>query len=1398
MSRSARLFNRVVPFLLACALLQAPVSGAAQSSPPNDPTSPPPAPFFGLEAPEGVPDACFSNYSGGAGADFSSFNAQAVQNAINAAPAGGTVKLAGVCAGVVSYGGSSQVGQITKTLTVIGGYAQTNWVTSYPITQPTILDAQNGGRVLQITAGGVTISDLIAQNGRIAGADGGGILSSGALTLTNVTIYSSTTDSDGGGVMTSGPLRLIDTRLISNTAGQSGGGATSNGFMTLIGGLFERNVSQHGGGARAFGSLSMTGTQFINNRSSAANFSGGGLKGDAASTLNGGLLQGNSGHDGGGFSGEGTALISGTQFISNTAARWGGGAFLLNAATLTGTQFLSNTAATGGGGAYTLDVARILSARFQGNVGGDGGGIQQASGALEVLSSTLAANKASGGSGYGGGINHAAMLTVTDSTIFSNSANFGGGIAGGGSATALVRSSTLYSNVASVPSGIANGGAIYVYGALGVVNSTFVSNSAATSGGAIAAASSYTLTNSTVTRNTAGIYGGLTSDGSPTLRNTIVVSNAGGDCIAAISADAFNLDGDGSCGGATTRTAAQINLQSLADNGGGTPTMALGPSSAAINAGSNAVCPAADQRGVARPQAGVCDAGAYEAPGGPNVCFANYSGGAGADFSSSDSQAVQNAIHAASAGGTIKLAGVCAGTVLYNGTNQIGLITKTLNLIGGYTVTNWAASYPITQPTILDAQYGGRAVQITGVPVSVFSLTVQFGKAVGEDGGGIRSNNALTLTGVTVYSSTTDNDGGGVATSGVLRLIDTRLISNTAGQSAGGARAGGTLILIGGLFERNVAQHGGGARVFGSAVMTGTQFIDNRSRIDNFSGGGLKVDGASTLNGGLFQGNIGYDGGGLSGQGTASISGTQFISNMAMRWGGGANVNLLTQITATTFTSNTSGSDCGALRTANILRATASAFYTNTTIFNGGAVCADSGAIAAGGVFQNNTGAKGGALWTNGSTTLSNVAFLSNTATGAGGGGAFLENGAAALNGGVFQANRATSPTIGNAGGLYAASLSMTGTLLISNTAANNGGGVYAAGPATINGAQFTGNEAQDAATGNGGGIYANAALTATGAQFVSNLAGYGGGGAYGNGQTQIFGGVFRQNSAPGYGGGGLNAGNAASISGTQFLTNSGYYGGAIYAGGAVWMTGGLLAGNSAVGSGGGADLEGGGAITGTRIQDNRCGGCGPYGGGGVWSVGDLRVTAARFAGNSTGSVGGGLAFGTGATAGSLIIVNTLFAANVAPAGAAIAVGGAASAWIVHTTIASPTLASGSAIDVASSTANISNTIVASHALGINGSASTVAENYNLFFGNTTNTAGAITGGMGSGGGDPRFVDPAAGDYHLTALSAARNTGVNAGVAVDFDGDPRPIGGGFDIGYDETRSGGVFVPSVLR
>jgi hypothetical protein len=67
---------------------------------------------------------------------------------------------------------------------------------------------------------------------------------------------------------------------------------------------------------------------------------------------------------------------------------------------------------------------------------------------------------------------------------------------------------------------------------------------------------------------------------------------AGNDCPAAVIADPL--------------------LGTLADNGGTTPTLALGTGSPAIDAAPAAACPATDQRGTARPQATGCDIGAFE------------------------------------------------------------------------------------------------------------------------------------------------------------------------------------------------------------------------------------------------------------------------------------------------------------------------------------------------------------------------------------------------------------------------------------------------------------------------------------------------------------------------------------------------------------------------------------------------------------------------------------------------------------------------------------------------------------------------------------------------------------------------------------------------------------------
>jgi hypothetical protein len=53
-------------------------------------------------------------------------------------------------------------------------------------------------------------------------------------------------------------------------------------------------------------------------------------------------------------------------------------------------------------------------------------------------------------------------------------------------------------------------------------------------------------------------------------------------------------------------------------------------------------------------------------------------------------------------------------------------------------------------------------------------------------------------------------------------------------------------------------------------------------------------------------------------------------------------------------------------------------------------------------------------------------------------------------------------------------------------------------------------------------------------------------------------------------------------------------------------------------------------------------------------------------------------------------------------------------------------------------------------------------------------------------------LDPAAGNYHITAVSPAVDQGTATGApATDYDGEARPSGAGFDIGADEMNTGTV-------
>lgn len=215
-------------------------------------------------------------------------------------------------------------------------------------------------------------------------------------------------------------------------------------------------------------------------------------------------------------------------------------------------------------------------------------------------------------------VNSGKTLHVQSLTIANGlEKNQGGGGIFNDNATLTVTNSTLMNNVGFRGAALYNNG-----GTLTVTNSTIVGNIGANGGGAIANVfGTLTVINSTLTDNTAGAAGGgIFGAGTTVLKNSIISNNKGGDCSSqsgTITASSFNLDSDGSCDNAVTRTVAQINLGGLANNGGITNTRALLAGSAAIDMGDNGVCAAApvnktDQRGIARPQGPHCDIGAFE------------------------------------------------------------------------------------------------------------------------------------------------------------------------------------------------------------------------------------------------------------------------------------------------------------------------------------------------------------------------------------------------------------------------------------------------------------------------------------------------------------------------------------------------------------------------------------------------------------------------------------------------------------------------------------------------------------------------------------------------------------------------------------------------------------------
>ncbi len=302
-----------------------------------------------------------------------------------------------------------------------------------------------------------------------------------------------------------------------------------------------------------------------------------------------------------------------------------------------------------GGAVYNEGALRIERCAFEdhaagaggplGGFGGRGGAIYN-NGMLDVMASRFVSNRAGNAGadaegGPGGAIYNDSTLHIRDSAFLDNAAGDGAALQAGGSGGAIYNAglmtiigSTLAGNRTGSGDPGGFGGAIYNEDTLGATNITVSGNRAESGGrgGGIANPGFLTLRHSTIASNHAAEAGGIDAAGPSTVLGHVLlaVNSAdldGPDGIGIIDSRGWNLIGNSSNLNLTNvltgnQLDADAALEPLADNGGPTWTHALGPASAARDAGdpSFAPPPAADQRGFPRLMAPRIDIGAFEAP----------------------------------------------------------------------------------------------------------------------------------------------------------------------------------------------------------------------------------------------------------------------------------------------------------------------------------------------------------------------------------------------------------------------------------------------------------------------------------------------------------------------------------------------------------------------------------------------------------------------------------------------------------------------------------------------------------------------------------------------------------------------------------------------------------------
>lgn len=302
-----------------------------------------------------------------------------------------------------------------------------------------------------------------------------------------------------------------------------------------------------------------------------------------------------------------------------------------------------------------------------------------------------------------------------------------------------------------------------------------------------------------------------------------------------------------------------------------------------------------------------------------------------------------------------------------------------------------------------------------------------------------------------------------------------------------------------------------------------------------------------------------------------------------------------------------------------------------------------------------------------------------------------------------------------------------------------------------------------------GGGIYVDADMvTIRGSQVFSNAAQYGGGVYIGMGTAALNGVTVTSNTAE-YGGGLFLSNDAVTVDNSVLASNAASYGGGLFLSSRVaTLRRNVVSTNTATASGGGMLLlrMADAVLDGNRILDNSAG----SGGGLYVEKTDPTLSNNIVAHNQAGAAGSGL-----------------YVLDASPR-------------LLHTTLVRSEGGDGSGVHIAGGVSGFSvvaltNTVLVGHTVGVTVSAGNTVTLESTLWGAGAwanavdwDGAGTVVTGTPAGNiwGDPDFVNPNAGDYHVGLASAALDRGVSAGIMVDVDGEPRPQGKGCELGADET------------